>query len=65
MHASSGRRQQQRAAVTLPLTAQPPPALPTLQLFERFRPGQKPPAELGPSRDYNVDLVPKFIMVSL
>lgn len=33
------------------------------QLYERFRPGQKPPAELGPSRDYNVDLVPKFIMV--
>jgi Rab GDP dissociation inhibitor len=39
------------------------PQLPLLQLFERFRPGQKPPAELGPSRDYNVDLVPKFIMV--
>ena len=36
-----------------------------LQLYERFRPGQKPPAELGASRDYNVDLVPKFIMVGL
>ncbi|KDD75407.1 Rab GDP dissociation inhibitor [Helicosporidium sp. ATCC 50920] len=32
------------------------------QLYERFRPGQKPPPELGASRDYNVDLVPKFIM---
>ena len=40
------------------LPARAPP-----QLYERFRPGQKPPAELGPSRDYNVDLVPKFIMV--
>ena len=35
-----------------------------LQLFERFRQGQKPPASLGPSRDYNVDMVPKFIMNS-
>ncbi|CAL5222149.1 g4472 [Coccomyxa viridis] len=34
------------------------------QLFERFRQGQKPPASLGPSRDYNVDMVPKFIMNS-
>ena len=34
----------------------------SLQLYERFRPGQKPPAKLGPSRDYNVDMVPKFIM---
>jgi hypothetical protein len=63
------QQQQQCAACALPLTAQPQPTLslclPALQLFERFRPGQKPPAELGPSRDYNVDLVPKFIMVSL
>lgn len=36
---------------------------PRLQLFERFRPGEAPPAALGASRDYNVDLVPKFIMV--
>ncbi|GAB4814512.1 hypothetical protein N2152v2_001558 [Parachlorella kessleri] len=35
-----------------------------LKLYERFRPGQKPPAELGASRDYNVDLVPKFIMAN-
>lgn len=35
---------------------------PCLQLYERFRPGQKPPTKLGSSRDYNVDMVPKFIM---
>jgi Rab GDP dissociation inhibitor len=40
--------------------APPPPP----QLFERFCPGETPPAELGKSRDYNVDLVPKFIMAS-
>ena len=34
------------------------------QLYERFRQGTKPPASLGPSRDYNVDMVPKFIMNS-
>jgi Rab GDP dissociation inhibitor len=34
------------------------------QLFERFRPGQKAPKELGPNRDYNVDLVPKFMMAN-
>ncbi|CAK0786781.1 Rab GDP dissociation inhibitor beta [Coccomyxa viridis] len=34
------------------------------QLYERFRQGVKPPASLGPSRDYNVDMVPKFIMNS-
>ena len=33
-----------------------------MQLYERFRPGQKPPTKLGSSRDYNVDMVPKFIM---
>ena len=33
-----------------------------LQLYERFRPGQTPPKSLGPSRDYNVDMVPKFIL---
>lgn len=30
-------------------------------LFKKFR-DQNPPSELGPSRDWNVDLVPKFIM---
>mmetsp|Transcript_17633 Transcript_17633/g.49296 ORF Transcript_17633/g.49296 Transcript_17633/m.49296 type:complete len:443 (-) Transcript_17633:268-1596(-) len=32
------------------------------QLWEQFRPGQDVPGSLGPSRDYNVDIVPKFIM---
>eukprot|EP00898_Chlorokybus_atmophyticus_P006062 jgi/Chlat1/6457/Chrsp45S05961 len=34
------------------------------QLWERFRPGQKVPENLGPSRDYNIDLIPKFIMAN-
>lgn len=34
------------------------------QLWERFRPGQKPSESLGPSRDFNVDMVPKFIMAN-
>jgi len=35
------------------------------QLFEHLRPqGEKPPAELGASREYNVDLIPKFILAS-
>ena len=33
-----------------------------MQLWERFRPGQTPPTTLGASREYNVDMVPKFIM---
>lgn len=33
-------------------------------LWEKFRPGQQPPKELGPNRDWNVDLIPKFIMAS-
>jgi Rab GDP dissociation inhibitor len=32
------------------------------QLFQRFRKNQKAPESLGRDRDYNVDLVPKFIM---
>ncbi len=32
-------------------------------LYEKFRDGIPPPASLGhPTRDYNVDLIPKFIM---
>lgn len=31
-------------------------------LWEKFRPGTQPPKELGANRDWNVDLVPKFIM---
>lgn len=34
------------------------------QLFARFCPGVPVPPELGPSRDYNVDLVPKFMMAN-
>jgi Rab GDP dissociation inhibitor len=34
------------------------------QLWEKFRPGQAVPKELGASRDYNVDLVPKFMMAN-
>merc|ERR1712137_953992 len=34
------------------------------QLFEKFKNGAEPPANLGSSRDYNVDLIPKFIMAS-
>jgi|EP00927_Polykrikos_kofoidii_P086033 Rab GDP dissociation inhibitor len=33
-------------------------------LWEKFRPGTQPPKELGMNRDWNVDLVPKFIMAS-
>lgn len=35
-----------------------------LQLWEKFRPGQSPPEELGANRDWNIDLVPKFIMAN-
>ena len=34
------------------------------QLWERFRPGKEPPKQLGPSRDFNIDMVPKFIMAN-
>lgn len=30
-----------------------------VQLWKRFRGNDKPPAHLGPSRDYNVDMIPK------
>jgi len=33
-------------------------------MYERFRCGETPPATLGSSRDYNIDLVPKFIMAN-
>ncbi|PHU09021.1 Rab GDP dissociation inhibitor alpha [Capsicum chinense] len=35
-----------------------------VQLWKRFKGGDKPPAELGSSRDYNVDMIPKFIMAN-
>lgn len=34
------------------------------QLYEKFRTGQQPPAALGAGREYNVDLIPKFIMAA-
>lgn len=35
-----------------------------MQLWEKFKPGEAPPASLGASRDYNVDMVPKFMMAN-
>lgn len=32
------------------------------QLYEKFMPGSKPPEEMGRGRDWNVDLIPKFLM---
>ncbi|CAO3661091.1 unnamed protein product [Umbelopsis ramanniana] len=34
------------------------------QLWNKFRPGQTPPESIGRNRDYNVDLVPKFMMAN-
>merc|ERR1711998_88174 len=34
------------------------------QMFDKFAGGQDPPANLGTSRDYNIDLVPKFIIAN-
>mmetsp|Transcript_42382 Transcript_42382/g.51400 ORF Transcript_42382/g.51400 Transcript_42382/m.51400 type:complete len:444 (+) Transcript_42382:75-1406(+) len=34
------------------------------QLFEKFKGGAEPPAALGQSRNYNVDLIPKFMMAN-
>jgi len=34
------------------------------QLFKKLKDGADAPASLGSSRDYNVDLIPKFIMAS-
>lgn len=31
-------------------------------LYAKFKPGQQPRDDLGANRDYNIDLVPKFIM---
>jgi len=33
-------------------------------LWQKFRPGTEPPKELGANREWNVDLIPKFIMGS-
>jgi len=32
------------------------------QLFEKYQPGKKPAETLGRSRDYNIDVAPKFII---
>ena len=34
------------------------------QLYEQFKKGDTPRKDLGASRKYNVDLIPKFIMAS-
>lgn len=33
-------------------------------LWAKFKGEQKPPPELGPNRDWNVDLIPKFVMAN-
>ncbi|OMO97720.1 Rab GDI protein [Corchorus olitorius] len=35
-----------------------------IQLWKKFRGNDKPPAHLGSSRDYNVDMIPKFMMAN-
>jgi len=34
------------------------------QMFRKFREGAAPPASLGLDRDYNIDLIPKFMMAN-
>ncbi|XP_028086970.1 guanosine nucleotide diphosphate dissociation inhibitor At5g09550-like [Camellia sinensis] len=34
------------------------------QLWKRFRSNDTPPEQLGSSRDYNVDMIPKFMMAN-
>jgi len=34
------------------------------QLYRKFRPGMEAPTTLGRDRDYNVDLIPKFMMAN-
>ena len=34
------------------------------QLYEKYKPEEKPNQSLGASRKYNVDVIPKFIMAS-
>ncbi|PWN27317.1 rab GTPase activator [Jaminaea rosea] len=34
------------------------------QLWEKFRPGQEVPKDIGRDRDYAVDLIPKFLMAN-
>eukprot|EP00245_Coleochaete_scutata_P010245 TRINITY_DN3554_c0_g1_i1.p1 TRINITY_DN3554_c0_g1~~TRINITY_DN3554_c0_g1_i1.p1 ORF type:complete len:464 (-),score=113.88 TRINITY_DN3554_c0_g1_i1:629-2020(-) len=39
-------------------------SLTLVQLWKKFRGDDKPPESLGSSRDYNVDMVPKFMMAN-
>ncbi|EPQ29199.1 uncharacterized protein PFL1_03486 [Pseudozyma flocculosa PF-1] len=34
------------------------------QLYNKFRPGQEPPTDIGRDRDYAIDLIPKFMMAN-
>ncbi|KAL0078889.1 GDP dissociation inhibitor [Phycomyces blakesleeanus] len=34
------------------------------QLYRKYRPGVEVPADLGRDRDYNIDLIPKFMMAN-
>lgn len=34
------------------------------QLYRKYRPEEQVPAELGRDRDYNIDLIPKFMMAN-
>ena len=34
------------------------------QLYKKFRPSANPPESLGRDRDWNVDLIPKFLMAN-
>ena len=56
------------SACAAELTPRPPlfpwPVSSLSQLWDKFRPGEKPPAGLGRSNDYNVDSCPKFIMAN-
>ncbi|KAI3945996.1 hypothetical protein MKX01_024752 [Papaver californicum] len=35
-----------------------------IQLWKKFRGDEKPPEQLGSSREYNVDMIPKFMMAN-
>ncbi|XP_072968323.1 guanosine nucleotide diphosphate dissociation inhibitor At5g09550-like [Typha angustifolia] len=35
-----------------------------VQLWKRFKGSDKPPENLGPSKEYNVDMIPKFMMAN-
>lgn len=33
-------------------------------LWEKYRPGEEPPSEYGHNRDWNIDVIPKFVMAN-